>query len=111
MLQILAAFASYADVPEAHLKDRSAVPSFENSASAERQQRQAAIDHYPGAVAMNVSTMRLLYSGGVCTGSPIATNIATNIKHRTSVPNAAMRAALFGSDTRMLHQTGRPATF
>src|ERR1035438_6980445 len=34
MLQIMQAFASYLDVPEAHLKDRSAVPAFENSASA-----------------------------------------------------------------------------
>jgi hypothetical protein len=31
MLQIMAAFASYLDVPEAHLKDQSAVPAFENS--------------------------------------------------------------------------------
>ncbi len=31
MLQIMAAFASYIDVPEAHLKDHSAIPSLENS--------------------------------------------------------------------------------
>jgi hypothetical protein len=36
MLQIMAAFASYLDVPEAHLKDRSAVTAFENSAPASR---------------------------------------------------------------------------
>ena len=32
MLQIMAAFASYIDVPEAHLKEHSAVPAFENTA-------------------------------------------------------------------------------
>jgi len=32
MLQILGAFASYIDVPEAHLQDRSAVPSLEHAA-------------------------------------------------------------------------------
>jgi len=32
MLQIMQAFASYLKVPEAHLKDRSAVPAFENAA-------------------------------------------------------------------------------
>jgi hypothetical protein len=31
MLQIMAAFASYLDVPEAHLKDHSAIPSLDNS--------------------------------------------------------------------------------
>jgi hypothetical protein len=31
MLQIMGAFASYVDVPEAHLKDHSAVPAFENT--------------------------------------------------------------------------------
>lgn len=31
MLQIMGAFASYLDVPEAHLKDHSAVPAFENT--------------------------------------------------------------------------------
>jgi hypothetical protein len=36
MLQIMAAFASTIDVPEAHLKERSAVPALENSASATR---------------------------------------------------------------------------
>ena len=35
MLQIMAAFASYMDVPEAHLKDHSAVPAFENAAHGE----------------------------------------------------------------------------
>ena len=37
MLQIMEAFASYLDVPEAHLKDHSAVPAFENSAPASRR--------------------------------------------------------------------------
>ena len=32
MLQIMQAFASYLNVPEAHLKDHSAVPAFENAA-------------------------------------------------------------------------------
>jgi hypothetical protein len=32
MLQIMGAFASYLDVPEAHLKERRAVPAFENAA-------------------------------------------------------------------------------
>jgi hypothetical protein len=32
MLQIMSAFASYMDVPEAHLKDHSAVPAFEKAA-------------------------------------------------------------------------------
>ncbi len=36
MMQIMAAFASYLDVPEAHLKDHSAVPSFENVAAKDR---------------------------------------------------------------------------
>jgi len=31
LLQIMGAFATYIEVPEAHLKDQSAVPSFENS--------------------------------------------------------------------------------
>jgi hypothetical protein len=38
MLQIMAAFASYLDVPDAHLKDRSAVPAFENVGRARRPQ-------------------------------------------------------------------------
>ena len=38
MLQIMGAFASYLDVPEAHLKDHSAVPAFENLAPESRQQ-------------------------------------------------------------------------
>jgi hypothetical protein len=37
MLQIMGAFASYLDVPEAHLKDHSAVPGFENSVPASRR--------------------------------------------------------------------------
>jgi len=37
MLQIMAAFASYLDVPDAHLKDHSAVPAFENSATTSRR--------------------------------------------------------------------------
>ena len=37
MLQIMAAFASYLDVPEAHLKDHSAVPAFEHAAPETRQ--------------------------------------------------------------------------
>jgi hypothetical protein len=39
MLQILAAFASYLDVPEAHLKDHSAMPGFENSTTEESRDR------------------------------------------------------------------------
>ena len=31
MLQIMGAFASYLDVPEAHLKDHRALPAFENA--------------------------------------------------------------------------------
>lgn len=37
MLQIMAAFASYLDVPEAHLRDHYAVPAFENAAPESRQ--------------------------------------------------------------------------
>jgi len=37
MLQIMGAFASYLDVPEAHVKDRRASPSFEKAASDTRQ--------------------------------------------------------------------------
>ena len=37
MLQIMGAFASYLDVPEAHLKEHSAVPAFEKAAPASRQ--------------------------------------------------------------------------
>ena len=37
MLQIMGAFASYLDVPEAHLKDHSALPAFESSAPENRQ--------------------------------------------------------------------------
>ncbi|MGE0031996.1 MAG: hypothetical protein AB7T20_12840 [Steroidobacteraceae bacterium] len=36
MMQILGAFASYIDVPEAHLQDHSAVPSFEHAAAETR---------------------------------------------------------------------------
>jgi hypothetical protein len=36
MLQVMAAFASYMDVPEAHLQDHSATPSFEHLASDDR---------------------------------------------------------------------------
>jgi hypothetical protein len=36
LLQIMAAFASYLDAPEAHLKDHSAVPAFENSSPESR---------------------------------------------------------------------------
>jgi hypothetical protein len=39
MLQIMAAFASYLDVPEAHLKERSAVPALENSAPETRRDK------------------------------------------------------------------------
>jgi hypothetical protein len=38
MLQIMQAFASHLDVPEAHLKDQSAWPSLENSSAAESRQ-------------------------------------------------------------------------
>ena len=37
MLQIMSAFSSYLNVPEAHLKDHSAVPALENSAPDSRQ--------------------------------------------------------------------------
>jgi hypothetical protein len=36
LMQIMAAFASYMDAPEAHLKDHSAVPAFENSSPENR---------------------------------------------------------------------------
>jgi hypothetical protein len=36
LIQIMAAFASYMDVPEAHLKDHSTVPAFENSSPERR---------------------------------------------------------------------------
>jgi hypothetical protein len=39
LLQIMAAFASYLDVPEAHLQNHSAVPAFENASSEGRQQK------------------------------------------------------------------------
>lgn len=37
MLQIMVAFASYLDVPEEHLKDQSAMPSFENASPESRR--------------------------------------------------------------------------
>lgn len=37
MLQIMTAFASYLDLPEAHLKDHSAVPTLEDSPSQDRR--------------------------------------------------------------------------
>ena len=37
LLQIMAAFASYMDVPEAHLKEHRAVPAFENSVLEKRE--------------------------------------------------------------------------
>ena len=37
MLQIMGAFASYLDVPEAHLKEHSAMPAFENAAPESRR--------------------------------------------------------------------------
>jgi len=43
MLQIMQAFASYLDVPEAHLKDHSAVPAFENVPTAESGQQSVRI--------------------------------------------------------------------
>jgi hypothetical protein len=39
MLQIMGAFASYLDVPEAHLQDHSAMPAFENVPMESRQQK------------------------------------------------------------------------
>ena len=39
MLQIMSAFASYLDVPEAHLKEHSAMPAFEGAAPDPRQNR------------------------------------------------------------------------
>jgi hypothetical protein len=39
MLQIMGAFASYLDVPDAHLKDHSAVPAFESAAPESLQNR------------------------------------------------------------------------
>lgn len=43
MLQIIQAFASYVDVPPAHLKDRSAWPSLENAPTAESRQQTVRI--------------------------------------------------------------------
>jgi hypothetical protein len=43
MLQIMQAFASYLDVPEAHLKDHSAVPAFGNTPTAESRQQNVRI--------------------------------------------------------------------
>ena len=43
MLQIMQAFASYMDVPEAHLKDHSAWPSFDNAAAAKGRQQTVRI--------------------------------------------------------------------
>lgn len=45
MMQIMGAFASYLDVPDAHLKDHSATPSFENLAASERT---AAVEIHSG---------------------------------------------------------------
>jgi hypothetical protein len=39
MLQIMGAFASYLDVPEAHLKDKSAIPAFEDAPEESRAQK------------------------------------------------------------------------
>lgn len=39
MLQIMQALASYLDVPEAHLKDHSAIPAFEDTPAENRQQK------------------------------------------------------------------------
>jgi hypothetical protein len=39
MLQIMGAFASYLDVPEAHVKDHSAMPSFDNESAESRKQK------------------------------------------------------------------------
>jgi hypothetical protein len=39
MLQIMASFASYMDLPEAHLKDHSAVPAPENSSPEAQRSR------------------------------------------------------------------------
>jgi len=39
LLQIMGAFASYLDVPAAHLQDHSAVPAFENASPESRQQQ------------------------------------------------------------------------
>jgi hypothetical protein len=39
MLQIMAAFSTYMDVPEAHLKDHSAIPSFESAPAGSVQQK------------------------------------------------------------------------
>jgi hypothetical protein len=43
MLQIMQAFASHLEVPEAHLRDRSAWPSVENAPTAESRQQNARI--------------------------------------------------------------------
>jgi hypothetical protein len=43
MLQIMQAFASYVDVPEAHLKDHSALPAFGNAPTAESRQEPVMI--------------------------------------------------------------------
>ena len=55
MLQIMQAFASYMDVPEAHLKDHSAWPSLENAPAADSRQQSVRIHSYrwqipPGAM-------------------------------------------------------------
>ena len=43
MLQIMQAFASFMDVPEAHIKDQSATPSFESSSGADAPQQRVRI--------------------------------------------------------------------
>ena len=43
MLQIMQAFASHVDVPQAHLKSRSAWPSLENTATADGRQQSVRI--------------------------------------------------------------------
>ena len=43
MLQIMQAFASYLDVPEAHLKDQSAWPSLENALTVANRQQNVRI--------------------------------------------------------------------
>jgi hypothetical protein len=52
MLQIMQAFASHVDVPPAHLKERSAWPSLENTATGENPEQRVRIhsgEHKPGS--------------------------------------------------------------
>ena len=60
MLQIMSAFASYLDVPEAHLKDHSAVPAFENATP---ESRQAAVRIHSGSRKPDAAFAAVSYRG------------------------------------------------